>query len=75
MAEALASNIHVPGFLLGERKPPRTRPDYITMGSEDEAIEYVRAFGAGWAKTPGAVAWLRDTSPQMPKPKRGGGVH
>ncbi len=75
LAEALESNIHVPGFLLGDRKPPRTRPDYITMGGEDEAIEYVRDFGAGWGRTPGAVAWLRDTSPRLPKPKRRGGVH
>lgn len=74
LAEALASNGHVPGFLLGERKPPRTRPDYITVGSEDEAIEYVRDFGAGWERTPGALVWLRDISPRLPKPKRGGGT-
>jgi len=60
LGKALASNGHVPGFLLGERKPPRIRPGYITMGGEDEAIEYVRDFGAGWARTPGATEWLRD---------------
>lgn len=75
LADALASNGHVRGFLLGKRKPPRTRPDYITMGGEDEAIEYVRDFGAGWARTPGAVVWLRDTSPRPSKPKRRDSVH
>jgi tetratricopeptide (TPR) repeat protein len=69
---AAASNGHVPGYLLGERKLPRTRPDYITMGGEDEAIEYVRDFGAGWESTPGAVVWLHGTWPLLPKPGRRG---
>lgn len=75
LAKAIESNRHVSGFLLGERMLPRTRPDYITMGGEDEATEYVRDFGAGWARTPGALVWLRDTTPRPPKPKRGGSVH
>lgn len=69
LAEALASNSHVPGLLPSERKLPRTRPSYITMGGKDEAIEYVRAFGAGWKRTPGALVWLRVLS-RLPKPKR-----
>jgi tetratricopeptide (TPR) repeat protein len=75
LAAALASNGHVPGYLLGEKKLPRTRPDYITMGGEDEAIEYVRDFGAGWERSPGAIVWLHDTWPQLPRPKRGRGLH
>ena len=75
LTAAAASNGHVPAYLLGERKLPQTRPDYITMTGEDEAIEYVREFGPGWERTPGALAWLRDTWPQLPRPKRGRGRH
>ena len=75
LTAAAASNGHVPAYLLGERKLPQTRPDYITMAGEDEAIEYVREFGPGWERTPGALAWLRDTWPQLPRPKRGRGRH
>ena len=68
LAAAFKSNGHVPAFLLGHRNPPRYRHDYITLGGEDEAAEYARDFGAGWA--PGAVAWLRDAAPPHPRPKR-----
>jgi tetratricopeptide (TPR) repeat protein len=68
LAEALKTNVHVPGVLLGGRKLPRARADFITMGGEDEAVEYVRDFGAGWERTPGAIAWLRETLPKLPKP-------
>jgi hypothetical protein len=71
LAEALASNAHVPGYLLGEKKLPRTAPDYITMGGKDEAVEYVRDFGAGWERTPGAAMWLSETLPQLPKTAHG----
>lgn len=75
MAEALASNAHVPDYLLGEKKMPRTAPDYITMGGEDEAAEYARDFGSGWERTPGTASWLHETLPRLPKPTRGGGLN
>ena len=75
LAKAIQSNRHVPPLLLGRPKLPRLSPDYITMGGNDEAIEYVREFGPGWRRTPGAVAWLRETTPRPPEPKRGSGVH
>jgi hypothetical protein len=64
----------VPAYLLGEKKLPRTSPEYLTMGGEDEAIAYVRDFGAGWERVSGALAWLHDTWPQLPRPKRGRGL-
>ena len=74
LAQAIQWNRHVPACLLGRRKLPRTPPDYITVGGEDEAIEYLRDFGAGWAQTPGALVWLHETAPLLPEPQRGGGV-
>ena len=67
LANAVRWNRHVPAFLLVPPKLPGSLPDYVTMGGEDEALEYVRDFGAGWERTPGAVAWLRDTAPRLPE--------
>ena len=66
LATAIRWNRHVPTFLLGRPKLPRSAPDYITFGGEDEALQYVGDFGAGWERTPGAVAWLRDTTTRLP---------
>ena len=75
LAAALASNAHVPDYLLGERTLPRTAPEDMTMGGEDEAAEYVRDFGAGWERTPGAAVWLHDALPRPPRQKRSRGLH
>lgn len=60
LANALASNRHVPSFLMGDRKLPRAAPQYIAIGGEDEAIAYAQDFGAGWSNTAGALVWLAD---------------
>jgi tetratricopeptide (TPR) repeat protein len=58
LAEALDSNQHVPGYLLGERRMPKTLPGLMTMGGEDEAVGYVADYHLAWARTPGALDWL-----------------
>ena len=74
LAEAVASNEHVPTFLSGEKALPRDMPDYITVGGEDEAAEYARACGPTWKATPGALDWLARTVAGLPPPpKRGTG--
>ena len=60
LANALASNAHVPSFLMGDWKLPRAAPQYIVIGGKDEAIAYAQDFGAGWSNTAGALAWLAD---------------
>lgn len=60
LANALASNAHVPSFLTGDRKLPRAAPEYIAIGGEDEAIAYALDFGAGWSNTAGALPWLAE---------------
>jgi len=59
LAEAKKTNPHVPAYLLGKKKMPKHLPDMIGFGDESEAVSYAGDYGSGWAKTAGAVAWLR----------------
>ena len=58
LREALQQNNHVPDYLLGRRRLPRSLPQYIAWGGEDEAVAYAVRFIKGWQQTPGALAWL-----------------
>ena len=58
LAEALETNRHVPAYLLGRRKPPRSLPDYYSPGEENEAIIYVYDNLGAWQASPGALEWL-----------------
>lgn len=69
LADALASNKHVPAYLLGEQPVPETLPPYISPGQTDEAAHYVTDCQAGWTRTPGAIDWLREQIAAT-KPKR-----
>lgn len=55
---AFEQNPYVPLYLLGLRKLPKHPPDYISVGSETEAVEYVMTAGLVWISTPGAMYWL-----------------
>jgi tetratricopeptide (TPR) repeat protein len=59
LAEARKINPHVPVYLTGKKRMPNHLPDMIGFGDESEAISFVGDYGSGWAKTPGAIAWLR----------------
>lgn len=67
---AMEANRHVGDYLLDRKKIPARLPDYITLGGEDEAIEYVREGLAAWADTSGALAWLKTASPAAPHRRR-----
>jgi tetratricopeptide (TPR) repeat protein len=60
LCAAQQQNPHVPQYLLGVKKIPKRQPDYISPGDEREAIAYAARNRAGWAKTPGALEWLRE---------------
>jgi hypothetical protein len=51
-------NRHVPAYLLGRRKLPRTLPDYHGFGDDNEAVCYAFDGIENWRATPGALAWL-----------------
>lgn len=57
LKEALEANRSVVKHLLAEGRAP-AQPSYYTLGSEDEAIRYVRDSGLAWRVTPGALDWL-----------------
>jgi tetratricopeptide (TPR) repeat protein len=57
---AQKTNKHVPAYLLGRKFPPAEPPSYYSPGDENEALEYLGSFLAGWKSTPGAIAWLRE---------------
>ena len=63
LANAIASNTHVQAYLLGEKPLPKTMPPFISPGGLDEAIHYAAEFRAGWLATPGALDWMRTTTP------------
>jgi tetratricopeptide (TPR) repeat protein len=62
-AEALATNSHVPPYLLGRKRLPHTLPDMIGFGDESEAVVCAAEQMAAWRQTPGALTWL-DARPQ-----------
>jgi tetratricopeptide (TPR) repeat protein len=57
---ARKQNPHVPPYLLGSKKIPKRLPEYISFGDETEAVSFAARNLAGWAKTPGALEWLRE---------------
>lgn len=57
--EAMEENPHVVPYLLGQRRMPRTLPDYIGFGDKDEAVACVAEFGDVWSNSPGALDWLK----------------
>jgi tetratricopeptide (TPR) repeat protein len=58
LAEALASNPHLPAYLLGHKPLPAQLPRYTGLGDEREAAYWAAETNQAWAATPGALAWL-----------------
>lgn len=59
LTEAIATNKHVPAYMLGDKPTPKQMPSSYSMGGEDEAVLYVVEGAASWAGVPGALDWLR----------------
>jgi tetratricopeptide (TPR) repeat protein len=57
---ALGGNHHVPAYLLGRKKMPRSLPPYYGLGDDNEAVLYVHGNRAAWKALPGALKWLAD---------------
>jgi tetratricopeptide (TPR) repeat protein len=69
-AAARAANAHVPSYLLGRKRLPRTLPDMIGFGDDSEAVVCASEQLAAWRQTLGALAWLD----QRPESDDEGGV-
>jgi hypothetical protein len=72
LAQVIKSNRHVPDYLWGRKRMPRTAPGVITMGGEDEAIAYAQDGGAAWAASPGALQWAAAAAQSAPRARRRG---
>jgi len=55
---ALDENKHVPAYILGRKKIPRTLPSYYGFGDDSEAVLYAYGNRAAWKSTSGALEWL-----------------
>lgn len=55
---AFHENKHVPAYLLGRKKMPRTLPGLYGFGDDNEAVLYASGNMAAWQVTPGAMEWL-----------------
>ena len=58
LAAALASNPHVPAYLLGHKPLPRVLPAYTGLGDEREAMSLAVENIQAWQTTEGVLAWL-----------------
>lgn len=66
LAGAVKANAHVPSYLLGKKKLPRTLPEFIGLGDTNEAVVYVHGAVGAWARTAGALAWARKALADRP---------
>ncbi len=62
LKQAMASNPHVPAFLLKRRKLPKQAPSRADAGSEDEAAAYAMGALESWHRTLGAADWLAENA-------------
>jgi hypothetical protein len=70
--EAVASNPHVPAYLLRNVPLPVELPDFIGLGDENEAVAYAHSAMPAWDATEGAEDWLRALmAHRVPAPRRG----
>ncbi|MFV2073219.1 MAG: tetratricopeptide repeat protein [Thermoanaerobaculales bacterium] len=58
LKDALDENKHVPSYLLGRKKMPRSLPDHYGFGDDNEAVLYARGNRVAWKTSPGALEWL-----------------
>lgn len=58
LTKALASNRHVPDYLLGRKPLPKTELEYYEPGKDSEAVHYVETGVEAWRAIPGALDWL-----------------
>jgi tetratricopeptide (TPR) repeat protein len=57
---AIKHNPHVPDYLLGAKRLPKSMPPHYGLGSKDEAVLYVVNAVETWTSTKGSLIWLDD---------------
>lgn len=59
LKKGLERNPHVPAFLLGKKRIPDERPQFIGMGDENEAIDYAQQHSHLWKRNRELLSKLR----------------
>ena len=62
---ALRTNPHVPFYLFGLEEMPDELPDYVGMGDESEAVEYVADAITTWIDSEGALDWFAESMERL----------
>jgi len=57
---AIKNNPHVPNYLLGAKRLPKSIPSHYGLGSKEEAVLYAMNAIETWKTTKGALIWLDD---------------
>jgi tetratricopeptide (TPR) repeat protein len=71
LADAVAANPHLVRFLLDPSAMPSDRPEYFSLGTEDEALYVAEEVRPAVDATPGAAAWMaRHGTRRPPSPSR-----
>jgi len=60
LVDALKTNPHVPGYLLGNKPLPQEFPGYTGIGDESEAAYWCAENIKAWQTTNGALAWIAE---------------
>ncbi len=60
LEEAIEMNPFAPAYLLGDKRMPRSQPEYVALGEESEAVSYAAEFMPFWRRREGALEWLRE---------------
>jgi len=60
LIQANDTNPYVSAFLLGDKSLPRTLPEFVGVGDEDEAVAYVHGAAEAWSIPTGAKAWVAE---------------
>jgi tetratricopeptide (TPR) repeat protein len=60
LSEAVKCNRYVPQYLIQVQKMPSHMPDHYGIGDRNEAIIYVSGAIEAWARSKGALLWLRN---------------
>lgn len=58
LARAVELNPHVPSYLTGKRRIPKSLPEYMSFGDDTEAASVAIGQRRAWRDTHGALPWL-----------------
>ncbi|KAF0125695.1 MAG: ST7 protein [Elusimicrobia bacterium] len=71
LKDAVSHNDFLATYLLGDRQIPKDLPDYVALGSEEEAAFCAFEVLPAWKRVSGASNWLRDVLGLVVMPKAG----